>query len=282
MRRKNYKHPKSDGNLGEFLALDVQIGKDLVAHRTASPSNTAALATAGGVVFGGDWDRHMYAYDAATGKILWQTRLPTSAQGFPITYLGERQAVRGDAGGHRRRKLVDAHRAGAGAGDPPAELRQLDAGVRAAGACALKMCDAAKDLLRGGSSLLAGALLGAAARSGPPSGMASTPRRRRSAAARHTRSPALPATPKTCVAGAPPRAWSRRALRSSGSDMSVGDLFERTRTLMPSDRPGSLSGQTYADIMAFIAQKNGYPAGPKELDDDLAVLKGIRITAKPR
>ena len=29
----------------------------------------------------------MYAYDAATGAILWQTRLPTSAQGFPITYL---------------------------------------------------------------------------------------------------------------------------------------------------------------------------------------------------
>ena len=29
----------------------------------------------------------MYAYDALTGKILWQTRLPTSAQGFPITYL---------------------------------------------------------------------------------------------------------------------------------------------------------------------------------------------------
>ena len=29
----------------------------------------------------------MYAYDAVTGKILWQTRLPTSAQGFPITYM---------------------------------------------------------------------------------------------------------------------------------------------------------------------------------------------------
>ena len=87
VRRKNTKHPQSDGNLGEFLALDVTSGKILWRHRTPSPSNTAALATAGGVVFGGDWDRHMYAYDAATGKVLWQTRLPTSAQGFPITYL---------------------------------------------------------------------------------------------------------------------------------------------------------------------------------------------------
>ena len=87
VRRKNTKHPQSDGNLGEFLALDVTSGKILWRHRTPSPSNTAALATAGGVVFGGDWDRHMYAYDAGTGKVLWQTRLPTSAQGFPITYL---------------------------------------------------------------------------------------------------------------------------------------------------------------------------------------------------
>jgi len=89
VRRKNTKHPKSDGNLGEFLALDIRSGKVLWRHRTPSPSNTAALTTGGGLVFGGDWDRYMYAYDALTGKILWQTRLPTSAQGFPITYLAK-------------------------------------------------------------------------------------------------------------------------------------------------------------------------------------------------
>ena len=49
--------------------------------------NTAALTTAGGVVIAGDWDRHVYAYDASTGTILGQTRLATSAQGFPMTYL---------------------------------------------------------------------------------------------------------------------------------------------------------------------------------------------------
>jgi alcohol dehydrogenase (cytochrome c) len=89
VRRRDYKHPDSGGLLGEFQALDIKTGKTLWRHRTPSPSNTAALATAGGLVFGGDWDRHMYAYDAATGKILWQTRLPTSAQGFPITYLAQ-------------------------------------------------------------------------------------------------------------------------------------------------------------------------------------------------
>jgi alcohol dehydrogenase (cytochrome c) len=87
--RTDYKHPESGGNLGEFLSMDLQTGKVLWRQRTPSPMNTAALATAGGTVFGGDWDRHAYAYDAASGKILWQTRLPTSAQGFPITYLAK-------------------------------------------------------------------------------------------------------------------------------------------------------------------------------------------------
>ena len=89
VRRADYRHPDSGGNLGEFLAMDIRSGKILWRQRTPSPSNTAALATAGDLVFGGDWDRHMYAYDAVSGKILWQTRLPTSAQGFPIAYLAK-------------------------------------------------------------------------------------------------------------------------------------------------------------------------------------------------
>jgi len=87
VKRKDYKHPESGGNLGEFAAMDSQTGKLLWRQRTPSPSNSAALSTAGGVVFGGDWDRHMFAYDATSGKILWQTRLPAPAQGFPISYL---------------------------------------------------------------------------------------------------------------------------------------------------------------------------------------------------
>jgi mono/diheme cytochrome c family protein len=66
------------------------------------------------------------------------------------------------------------------------------------------------------------------------------------------------------------------------SDMSVGDLFERTRMLMPSDRPGGLPAATYADIIAFIAQKNGFPAGSTELGTDVEALKQIVITEKRR
>ena len=87
VRRINTLHPESDGNLGEVLAIDVSTGDIRWRHRTPSPINTAALTTAGGLVFAGDWDRYMYAYDAVSGDVLWQTRLPTSTHGFPMSYM---------------------------------------------------------------------------------------------------------------------------------------------------------------------------------------------------
>jgi alcohol dehydrogenase (cytochrome c) len=52
------------------------------------------LATAGGVVFGGDWARNFYAFDAQSGDVLWEVTLPQAAQGYPITYaVDDRQYV---------------------------------------------------------------------------------------------------------------------------------------------------------------------------------------------
>jgi hypothetical protein len=62
--------------------------------------------------------------------------------------------------------------------------------------------------------------------------------------------------------------------------LTVGDLFERVRTSMPADSPGSLSAETTADIVAFMLQANDYPAGSAELRPDLGALKGITIANK--
>ncbi len=78
-------HPNAGGNLGEFIALSVS-GKVLWKKRQRAPYNSAALTTGGGLVFIGDWDRYVHAYDVKTGELLWQTRTPTSVQGFPISY----------------------------------------------------------------------------------------------------------------------------------------------------------------------------------------------------
>lgn len=85
-RRKNLFHPSSPDGIGEFLAMHARTGKILWRHRTRTPPNTSALTTGGGLVIVGDFDRYLYVHDAATGKILYQTRLPTSVQGYPITY----------------------------------------------------------------------------------------------------------------------------------------------------------------------------------------------------
>jgi alcohol dehydrogenase (cytochrome c) len=85
-RRKNRRHPESPDGIGEFLAMSARTGAILWRNRTPAQPNTAALTTAGGLVLVGDWDRHLFAYDVTTGKTLYQTRLSTSVQGFPITY----------------------------------------------------------------------------------------------------------------------------------------------------------------------------------------------------
>ena len=86
VRRTNHFHPESPDHLGEFVAMSMRTGEVLWRHRFRTPINSAALTTGGGLAVAGDWDRHLYAFDAADGEILWQTRLPTSVQGFPISY----------------------------------------------------------------------------------------------------------------------------------------------------------------------------------------------------
>ncbi len=92
-------HPKSPDTLGELQAMDIATGRTIWRQRRRAPYNTAALTTAGGLVFVGDWDRTALAYDLATGTPLWETRLPTMTNGYPITYsAGGRQFVAIGAG----------------------------------------------------------------------------------------------------------------------------------------------------------------------------------------
>ena len=88
---KSYLHPQGDGNLGEFLAMDLS-GNVLWRHRQRATFNSTTLTTAGGLVFVGDWNRYIDAFDARTGEMLWQTRAGASVQGGIITYaVGGRQ-----------------------------------------------------------------------------------------------------------------------------------------------------------------------------------------------
>lgn len=67
------------------------------------------------------------------------------------------------------------------------------------------------------------------------------------------------------------------------SGLTVGDLFDRIRISMPADRPGHLSREQNADILAFMLNVSQFPAGKAELDHRTEVLKQIRIESqKPK
>lgn len=61
---------------------------------------------------------------------------------------------------------------------------------------------------------------------------------------------------------------------------TVGDLFDIVKGTMPADKPGSLTRQQNSEVLAFLFQKNGYPAGKADLSAEPADLKKIRIEAK--
>ena len=69
--------------------MSMRTGEVLWRYRTRTPINSAALTTAGGLAVVGDWDRHLFVHDVTDGEVLWQTRLPTSVQGFPVSYAVE-------------------------------------------------------------------------------------------------------------------------------------------------------------------------------------------------
>ena len=64
------------------------------------------------------------------------------------------------------------------------------------------------------------------------------------------------------------------------NDLSLNELFERTRISMPADKPGSLDRRQVADVLAFVLQKDGFPGGPHELPTAADDLKAIKFVAK--
>lgn len=63
------------------------------------------------------------------------------------------------------------------------------------------------------------------------------------------------------------------------TELPVGSMFERIKVSMPEDGPGRLTDEEYTDVLAFILDSNGYPAGEAELPADKAELDKILIVA---
>jgi quinoprotein glucose dehydrogenase len=92
--------------LGEFAELTKR-----GVPQTGTENFGGTIVTAGGLVFiGGTKDEKFHAFDASTGKLLWETTLPAGGYATPCTYsAGGRQyvAIAAGGGGKLRTKAGD-------------------------------------------------------------------------------------------------------------------------------------------------------------------------------
>ncbi len=66
------------------------------------------------------------------------------------------------------------------------------------------------------------------------------------------------------------RAWSK-------PQFTLDEFYYILRSTMPPESRGQLPEDETLDVVAYILQRNGYPAGDRELSADRAVLSAIRI-----
>ena len=240
--------------VGEFVAFDPVTGERAWTYRPPSgaPMTASALATAGGLVFGGTADRQFFALNSETGELLWQTRLNGDVSGAPVSYDDRRQAI------HRRR--VGRPR-GADDDARPARRRRRAAGqrrhvgVRVARRRRRGRCRARR------------AATGPRARSATACSRRIRPRKASSCSRRNAR---RATRPRTTRARTSPR---------SGASGTLGDVYQDIALAMPPANAGGLTPATYASIVAFFVSESGYPAGNEALPGDAAQLRGIAIGA---
>jgi alcohol dehydrogenase (cytochrome c) len=95
-RLSNADHPDalSDGKMGRLQAMDVSGKKLAWRHDLEAPISTSALSTGGGIVFIGDLDPALKAFDDRDGKLLWSAPLDANPSSSVITYsVGPTQYV---------------------------------------------------------------------------------------------------------------------------------------------------------------------------------------------
>jgi S-disulfanyl-L-cysteine oxidoreductase SoxD len=61
-----------------------------------------------------------------------------------------------------------------------------------------------------------------------------------------------------------------------GAPMSM--LYEIIRMKMPEDRPGALKPREYTALLAWVLERNGYPAGSEPLGAAVTDLEAVTIT----
>ena len=100
----------------------------------------------------------------------------------------------------------------------------------------------------------------------PPSGTGSTPPNRRKRGAGLYQAHCAACHGDTLLGGEAAPALVGDTFNSTWEGVTLGDLFDRIRSTMPQNQPGSLSRSQNSDVLAFILASGKFPAGDKAFD----------------
>jgi alcohol dehydrogenase (cytochrome c) len=293
--------------VGEFVAFDPVKGERKWAYK--APSGAAmvagALATAGGVVFGGTADRQFFALNTDTGELLWQTRLNGDVSGAPISFeVGGRQYIAITAGGRAGPTtsfgpLTNSFLP-AGSGSvyvfalPPAREPQISTLVPTRPALIARSGDPAGGKNLTGSifdstdlfvaNQAADAAAAAAAKAGgkpAPSAtqasaaVAASPLNGVFSAAQAARGAVV--FQRQCGSCHAPEDHAGASFKAKWGGGTVADMYRTISTTMPQGNAGGLSPQEYASIVALYLRQTGFTAGQQDLPSDPTALAKLPV-----
>lgn len=85
-QRYTMTRPTEEPRWGTLTAIDARSGRIRWQKKTDQPLVGGVLATAGGLVFVGEGNGHLNAFDAETGELLWQFQCGAGVNAPPIAY----------------------------------------------------------------------------------------------------------------------------------------------------------------------------------------------------
>ncbi len=70
--------------------------------------------------------------------------------------------------------------------------------------------------------------------------------------------------------------------RAEWNGVSLYEFFEKVRTTMPDENPGTLAREQYVDVVTYVLQLNELPEGPAEFTGDSASASVVLLKLPPR
>jgi alcohol dehydrogenase (cytochrome c) len=264
--------PGSDGQLGRLQAINLETGKPVWTHRERAPMSSGALATAGGLIFQATFDRYFKAFDAATGEMLWQTRLNDMATSYPITFEvngAQYVAISSGSGNPYSNtwgNLVPEMRRPPGGGSVLYVFRLL-------GKATLPLTQSA---LGSAPTLAPSANPGAVTHpdelTAPFFSQAQADR-----GADVYRNNCASCHGEHLNDGAFASALKGPPFRREWNGKALGALGQFIVSQMPPGKAGQLTKAQYADIIAFLISANGFKAGASDLPSDPASWERLAV-----